>query len=75
MRRFGNVWCSLGIGTGDVVFARCPRIPEVFCPLFSAFGPEPIATREADVPALRSIDDLARYVEAHHERPRVIMVG
>ncbi|HEY6034926.1 MAG TPA: AMP-binding protein, partial [Kofleriaceae bacterium] len=56
--RFGNALRSLGVVPGDVVFALCPRIPElyaaafgtlaiqaVFSPLFSAFGPEPIATR------------------------------
>ena len=56
--RFGNALRSLGIGEGDVVFALCPRIPElyaaalgtlaikaVFSPLFSAFGPDPIVTR------------------------------
>jgi len=56
--RFGNALRGLGIGAGGVVFALCPRIPElyaaalgtlaieaVFCPLFSSFGPDPIATR------------------------------
>ncbi|HEY5949356.1 MAG TPA: AMP-binding protein, partial [Kofleriaceae bacterium] len=56
--RFGNALRSRGIGRSDAVFALCPRIPElyaaalgtlaieaVFCPLFSSFGPEPIATR------------------------------
>jgi acetyl-CoA synthetase len=56
--RFGNALRGLGVGAGDVVFALSPRIPElyaaalgtlaiqaVFSPLFSAFGPEPIATR------------------------------
>ena len=49
---------AAGIGKGDRVFALTARIPEfyvaalgalkngsVFCPLFSAFGPEPIRTR------------------------------
>jgi acetyl-CoA synthetase len=58
--RFANALRGLGVGAGDVVFALCPRIPElfvaavgtlknqsVFAPLFSAFGPEPIATRLA----------------------------
>jgi acetyl-CoA synthetase len=57
-RRFGNTLRGLGVGPGDVVFALCPRIPElyaaalgtlaiqaVFSPLFSAFGPDPIETR------------------------------
>lgn len=56
--RFANVLAGLGIGAGDGVFLLCGRIPElhiallgalkqrcVVTPLFSAFGPEPIATR------------------------------
>ncbi len=56
--RFANVLNSLEIMKGDRVFSLCGRIPElyfaalgtlkntsVFCPLFSAFGPEPIAQR------------------------------
>lgn len=56
--RFANALRGLGVGRGDVVFALCPRIPElfaaihgalaiqaVFSPLFAAFGPEAIATR------------------------------
>src|SRR6478672_9510761 len=56
--RFANVLRSLGIGKGDRVFVLAGRIPElytaalgtlkngsVFCPLFSAFGPEPIRQR------------------------------
>jgi len=56
--RFANVLVGLGIGAGDRVFALTGRIPElyvaalgtlknrsVFCPLFSAFGPEPIRAR------------------------------
>ncbi len=56
--RFANVLRSLGVGKGDVVAALAGRIPElyiaalgtlkhgsVFAPLFSAFGPEPIAAR------------------------------
>jgi acetyl-CoA synthetase len=56
--RFANALRALGVGKGDVVFALCPRVPElyaaalgtlknqsVFSPLFAAFGPEPIATR------------------------------
>src|SRR5579859_3527533 len=58
--RFANALRSLGIGGGDRVFALAGRIPElyiaclgtlknrsVFSPLFSAFGPEPIASRMA----------------------------
>jgi acetyl-CoA synthetase len=56
--RFANALCALGVTKGDRVFALAPRLPElyisalgtwkaraVFCPLFSAFGPEPIQTR------------------------------
>ncbi|MBS0519219.1 MAG: acetate--CoA ligase [Proteobacteria bacterium] len=56
--RFANVLETLGIGRGEVVFSLCGRVPPlyaavlgtlkrgaVFCPLFSAFGPEPIRAR------------------------------
>jgi acetyl-CoA synthetase len=56
--RFANVLRRLGIGKGERVFVLAGRIPElyitaigtlkntsVFCPLFSAFGPEPIRQR------------------------------
>jgi acetyl-CoA synthetase len=56
--RFANVLQDLGIARGERVFALAGRIPElyiaalgtwkhgaVFCPLFSAFGPEPIRQR------------------------------
>ena len=56
--QFANVLQSLGIVRGDRVFALLGRIPElylaalgtlkhraIFCPLFSAFGPEPIRAR------------------------------
>jgi acetyl-CoA synthetase len=56
--RFANALRDLGIGKGDRVFALLGRVPElyvaalgslkngsVFCPLFSAFGPEPIRAR------------------------------
>lgn len=56
--RFANALATLGIASGEAVFALAPRVPElyiaalgtwkaraVFCPLFSAFGPEPILTR------------------------------
>jgi len=58
--RFANVLRRLGVGPGDRVYALAGRIPElyiaaigtlknrsVFCPLFSAFGPEPIRARLA----------------------------
>jgi acetyl-CoA synthetase len=56
--RFASVLRTLGIGPGDRVYALAGRIPalyvaalgtlknrSVFCPLFSAFGPEPIQAR------------------------------
>ena len=56
--RFANVLHQLGVVKGERVFVLCGRIPElylaalgtwksgaVFCPLFSAFGPEPIFQR------------------------------
>jgi acetyl-CoA synthetase len=56
--RFANLLRGLGVGKGDRVFVLAGRIPElyvaalgtlkngsVFCPLFSAFGPEPIWSR------------------------------
>ncbi len=56
--RFANVLRSLGVAKGERVFLLAGRIPElyisalgslkngnVFCPLFSAFGPEPIRQR------------------------------
>jgi len=56
--RFANVLRGLGVGRGDTVAALAGRIPElywgalgtlknnsVFCPLFSAFGPEPVFQR------------------------------
>ena len=56
--RFARVLRSLDVGPGDVVFALTGRIPAlyvaalgtlksrcVFSPLFSAFGPDPVAAR------------------------------
>ena len=56
--RFANVLRSLGLARGERVFMLSGRIPElyvsalgtlkngnVFCPLFSAFGPQPIHQR------------------------------
>ena len=56
--RFANVLAQLGVGKGERLFVLAGRIPELYvsvlgslkrgvvaCPLFSAFGPEPIATR------------------------------
>ena len=58
--RFANVLAASGVAQGDRVFVLAGRIPElyiaalgtlknrsVFCPLFSAFGPEPIRARMA----------------------------
>lgn len=56
--RFANVLDRLGVAAGETVYVLSGRIPElyvaalgslkhrsVFCPLFSAFGPEPIRAR------------------------------
>jgi acetyl-CoA synthetase len=56
--QFANVLRSLGVQKGDRVYALLGRVPElyvaalgtlknrgVFCPLFSAFGPEPVRAR------------------------------
>jgi len=56
--RFANALHSLGVGKGERVFLLLGRLPELYfallgglaarcvvSPLFSAFGPEPIATR------------------------------
>jgi acetyl-CoA synthetase len=56
--RFANLLRDMGVGPGARVFSLLGRIPElyvaalgtlrngsVFCPLFSAFGPEPVRTR------------------------------
>jgi acetyl-CoA synthetase len=56
--RFANVLAGLGVGRGERLFVLAGRMPELYvavlgsmkrgavvCPLFSAFGPEPIATR------------------------------
>jgi acetyl-CoA synthetase len=56
--RFANALAALGLARGDRLFLLLPRIPELYIaalgamkagivvsPLFSAFGPEPIATR------------------------------
>jgi acetyl-CoA synthetase len=56
--RFASLLASLGVVKGETVFSLCGRTPQlyaallgslkagaVFCPLFSAFGPEPIRSR------------------------------
>ena len=56
--RFANVLAGLGVQPGERVFSLAGRIPwlyvalfgtlkarAVFCPLFSAFGPEPVQSR------------------------------
>jgi acetyl-CoA synthetase len=56
--RFANAIRSLGVGKGDRVFTLLGRVPELYvtvlgtlknasvvCPLFSAFGPEPVRQR------------------------------
>ncbi len=56
--RFANALTGLGVGPGDRIFTLLGRVPELYiavlgtlktkavaAPLFSAFGPEPVATR------------------------------
>ncbi|MGK2936483.1 MAG: acetate--CoA ligase [Solirubrobacteraceae bacterium] len=56
--RFARLLSDLGVEPGETVFALLGRVPElhvaalgtfkrraVFCPLYSAFGPEPVAQR------------------------------
>jgi acetyl-CoA synthetase len=56
--RFARVLQQVGVGAGDRVYTLCGRVPELYiaalgtlknrsvlCPLFSAFGPEPIQAR------------------------------
>jgi acetyl-CoA synthetase len=58
--RFANALRTLGVGRGERLYTLTGRIPElyiaalgalkngsVYCPLFSAFGPEPIQSRMA----------------------------
>ena len=58
--QLANALRSLGVGPGDRVVTLLGRVPElyltalaswklgaIFCPLFSAFGPEPVRTRLA----------------------------
>jgi acetyl-CoA synthetase len=73
--RFAHVLRRVGVGAGDRVCTLTGRIPElhvaalgtlksrsVFCPLFSAFGPEPIRARLAigEVKALVTTEALYR---------------
>jgi acetyl-CoA synthetase len=56
--RFANVLAGLSVDPGQRVFVLCPRVPPLYvgvlgalkgghvvCPLFAAFGPEPIRQR------------------------------
>ena len=93
--RFATVLQGLGVGQGDRVFVLAGRIPElyvaalgtlknrsVFCPLFSAFGPEPIYSRMSigGAKALLTTESLyTRKVAGLRERlpelQHVILVG
>jgi len=82
--RFANVLQGLGVGKADRVYALAGRVPElyvaalgtlknrsVFCPLFSAFGPEPIAQRLAigDAKVLVTTEALYRKRKVGELRP------
>jgi acetyl-CoA synthetase len=93
--RFANVLRSLGVGPSDRVFSLLGRVPElyiaalgtlknksVFCPLFPAFGPEPVQTRLAlgDATVLVTTPELyARRVAAARDKlptlRHVLLVG
>ena len=80
--RFANVLDALGVRRGECVFVLAGRIPElyvaalgtlkhgsVFCPLFSAFGLEPVEQRlalgdEAEIAALPGVTDLRALMAA-----------
>jgi acetyl-CoA synthetase len=89
--RFANVLRRLGIGKGDRVFALLGRVPElyvaalgtlkngsVFCPLFSAFGPEPVRARTSIGTAKVLISTQALYQKKvsdwRHELPHLAHV-
>jgi acetyl-CoA synthetase len=93
--RFANVLRTLGIGHGDRVvtlLGRCPELytvvlgtlknTSVLCPLFSAFGPDPVAQRVtlSDAQVLVTTADLyRRKVAGQRERlaalRHVLIVG
>jgi acetyl-CoA synthetase len=72
--RFASALRALGVGRGDVVCTLLGRVPElyitalgglkngsVYCPLFSAFGPEPVRQRLALGGARVLVTTLAAY--------------
>ncbi|MFE3249118.1 acetate--CoA ligase [Streptomyces sp. NPDC059209] len=93
--RFANALRSLGVGRGDRVatlMGRCPELyttvmgtlknTSVFCPLFAAFGPEPVEERLrlGDVRVLVTTQELyARKVAERRDRlpglRHVVIVG
>ncbi|RYF16443.1 MAG: acetate--CoA ligase [Comamonadaceae bacterium] len=93
--RFANALEGLGVAAGESVFVMMGRVPELYIavlgalkarcvvtPLFSAFGPEPIATRAqvADARVLVTTPELyQRKVHALRERlpglRHVVVVG
>ncbi len=88
--RFANVLRARGIRGGDTVFSLLGRVPAlffkalgpfkagaVFCPLFSAFGPEPIRAR-MEIGAARALVTSARLYkrrfEKHAAPPEVFLI-
>ena len=72
--RFANVLRALGVGRGERVCALTGRLPalyvaalgtlkngSVFCPLFAAYGPEPVHTRLAKAGATVLVTTSALY--------------
>ncbi|MEI5525570.1 acetate--CoA ligase [Streptomyces brasiliscabiei] len=93
--RFANVLRRLGVGRGDRVFTLLGRCPELYtvvlgtlkntsvlCPLFSAFGPDPVTQRLllGDARVLVTTADLYRRKVAHRRASlpgleHVVVVG
>jgi acetyl-CoA synthetase len=93
--RFANALRNLGVGSGERVFVLMGRLPELYVavlgalkarcvvtPLFSAFGPEPIATRAemADARVMVTTTELyRRKVQGLRQRlpglKHVVLVG
>jgi acetyl-CoA synthetase len=81
--QFANVLATLGVQRGERVFLLCERIPELYvavlgalkagsvsCALFSAFGPDPIATRMelGDARVLVTTEDQLGKIEKIRDR-------
>ncbi len=89
--RFASLLADRGIGRGARVFALLGRVPEVhiaalgtlkagavFCPLYAAFGPEPVRARltigAADVLITTAADYIRKVLPWRHELPSLRLV-